>query len=125
MKSCEYNYNDLSRKYQNFILPYVSIKINGKKVKTLLATENKKDTSLNISYVRVNLSIENSSMAQIRVLDTYNYSNSSINQVVTLGSLIRNFGIKYRMMLMIKTHLRYFLDISLELIINLVATLEY
>lgn len=88
MKSCEYNYNDLSRKYQNFILPYVSIKINGKKVKTLLATENKKDTSLNISYVRVNLSIENSSMAQIRVLDTYNYSNSSINQVVTLGSLI-------------------------------------
>lgn len=88
MKSYEYDYNNLSKKYQDFILPYVAIKINGKEVKTLLSTENQKDKSLNVGYVIVNLSIENPSMAQVKILNTYNYSNSSITQVVTIGSTI-------------------------------------
>lgn len=84
----DYTYNDLKEKYKNFSVPNVCININGKKVATLLADDNKKDTALNVSSVVVRLSLDRSSIAEIDVADIYSYSNSSITKVATIGSKI-------------------------------------
>lgn len=84
----KFTYNSLVSKYNNFSVPCIDIKINGKKVKTLLATDNKKDSSLDVGYIQVNASMDRSSMAQIKIFDVYSYKNSSMDEVATIGATI-------------------------------------
>lgn len=88
MPNCKYTYSDLIEKYNNFHVPCIDIKIDGKKVKTLLALKNEKDKSLKISSLEVHLSMEKSSIANIKIIDVYNYSSSSIDEVATIGASI-------------------------------------
>ena len=89
MSVCKYTYESLSNKYQGFKVPCIDIEIDGKKIKTLLADKNEKNKSLKIESIKISLSMEKSSMAQIKVSDVYNYSEGSMADVVKLGSAIR------------------------------------
>lgn len=87
--NCKYTYSELKNKYQDFHTPFIDIEINGKKIKTVLASENKKNQSLKTDYVKINLSLEKSSMAKIQVSDIYDYSGSSFSETVSIGSSIK------------------------------------
>ncbi len=88
MANCKYKYADLKKTYKNFDVPCINISINGKKIKTLLATENKKNQSWKIDFLKVSLSMEKSSMVQIQISDIYDYGSSSITEIAVIGSSI-------------------------------------
>lgn len=89
MSVCKYTYDSLNNKYQGFKVPCIDIEIDGKKIKTLLADKNEKNKAIKIESIKISLSMEKSSMAQIKVSDVYDYVEGSMADVVKLGSAIR------------------------------------
>lgn len=87
--NCKYTYSELKNKYQDFHTPFIDIEINGKKIKTVLADENKKNQSFKTDYVKINLSLEKSSMAKIQISDIYDYSSSSFSEIASVGAAIK------------------------------------
>ena len=88
MSVCKYKYSDLCRKYNDFKVPCIDILIDGKKIQTTLAVENKKNSAWLISRLKIDLSVEKSSMAKIWIRDVYDYTNRTMQEVASIGSSI-------------------------------------